>query len=65
MVQNKVDYSSTIQHSQKCDKGVKWGSVTTLKVENNKFDRKYGRHSQYHECGPKKGGMNLDSMHVC
>ena len=38
------------------------GSLTTLNVENNKFDRKVREalEIQYHECGSKKGGMNLD-----
>ena len=36
--------------------------MKTLKVEANRFNRKV-RESleiQYHGCGPKKGGMNLD-----
>ena len=44
------------------DKGIEWESLTTLKVKNNKFDRKVQEALgiQYHECEPKKGGMNLD-----
>ena len=62
VIQNKIDYCGTTQHSQKCNKGIEWESLTALKVENNKFDRKVrgALEIQYHECGPKKGGMNLD-----
>ena len=42
VIQSKIDYSGTTQHSQKCEQGIEWESLTTLKVENNKFDRKVG-----------------------
>ena len=62
VIQNKIDYSGTTQHSQKCDQCIEWESLPTLKVENNKFDRKVREalEIQYHQCGPKKGGMNFD-----
>ena len=62
LTQNIIDYSGIVQHSLKCDKGISWESLTTLKVETNRFERKVWEalEIQYHECGPKKGGMNLD-----
>ena len=62
VIQNKIDYSGVVQHSRDCDKGIEWESLTTLKVETKRFERKVREalEIQYHECGPKKGGMNLD-----
>ena len=56
LTQNKIDYSGIVQHSLKCDKGIEWESLTTLKVETNRFERKVleALEIQYHECGPKK-----------
>ena len=62
MTQNILDYSGIVQHSQLCGKGIEWESLTTLKVETNRFERKVREalEIQYHECGPNKGGMNPD-----
>ena len=60
--QNLKDDSGIVLHSRKCDKGIDWENMKTLKIENNRFDRKVREalEIQYHESGPKKGGMNLD-----
>ena len=36
--------------------------MKTIKVEPNRFDRKVREalETQHHECGPSKGGINLD-----
>ena len=37
VIQNKIDYSGTTQHSQKCYQGIEWESLPTLK-SNLKFN---------------------------
>ena len=63
VMQNKLDYSGIVQHSHVCEKGIEWDSLTTLKVETNRFERKVQEalEIQYNEFGLKKGGMNLDN----
>ena len=60
--QNIIDNSGIVNHSRKCNKGIDWEEMRTLKIESNRFERKVREalEIQYHECGPKKGGMNLD-----
>ena len=62
VMQNKLDYYGIVQHSQVCEKGIEWDSLTMLKFETNKFERKVREalEIQYHECGLEKGGVNLD-----
>ena len=37
--------------------------IKTLKIEHNTFNRKVGEalETQYHQCEPKYGGINLDT----
>ena len=54
--------SGAAAHSRTCD-GIQWNDITTLKVENKRFDRKVREtlEIQFHNCGPDKGGMNIDN----
>ena len=48
LTQNEIDYSGIVQHSLKCDKGIEWESLTTLKVEKPiDLKEKYGRHLKF------------------
>ena len=50
-------------HAKTCNNGtIDWNSVETVKVENNRFNRKVREalEIQYNKCGPKQGGYNLD-----
>ena len=50
------------QHVCTCGCSIDWTKVRTLKVSNNKFEREVREalEIQYHQCGPRMGGMNLD-----
>ena len=55
--------SALAAHEKTCNNGtIDWNSVQTVKVENNKFNRKVREviKIQYNKCGPKHGGYNLD-----
>ena len=59
---NNNEKSGIVLHARKCNKGIEWETMKTLKVQPRRFDRKVREalEIQYYECGPKKGGMNLD-----
>ena len=61
-MEKKIDKSGIALHSSECEKEIDWENIKTIKVEYNRFERKVREalEIQYHECGPKKGGMNLD-----
>jgi len=62
VIKDKVDDSGIVIHSRKCSEEIHWENIKTLKVENNRFDRKVREalEIQYQESGPGKDGMNLD-----
>ena len=57
-----TDKSAIALHSSSCTGQIEWDKIKTIKIEPNKFDRKVREalEIQYQECGPQKGGMNLD-----
>ena len=61
-IEKKIDKSGIALHSSKCDKEIDWENIKTIKIEHRRFERKVREalDIQYWECGPKKGGMNLD-----
>ena len=56
------DRSGVAFHGKTCEGPMLWSKTETIKVERNRFDRKVREalEIQYHKCGPKDGGMNLD-----
>jgi hypothetical protein len=50
------------QHVCTCGCNIDWTKVKTLKISNHKFGRQVREalEIQYHQCGPRDGGMNLD-----
>ena len=62
IIKEKWDKSGVALHQRSCDGSIQWDQTKTIKTETNTFERKI-RESleiQYHQCGPKDGGMNLD-----
>jgi hypothetical protein len=62
MKKEKWDNSAVALHSRNCQGEINFENTETVKVIYNKFDRKVREalEIQLNECGPKKGGMNLD-----
>ena len=58
----RCEKSAVSFHKKHCNGDILWKETETIKVEKNKFDRKVREalEIQYNECGPEKGGMNLD-----
>ena len=62
LIKEQWENSAPALHQKDCDGTILWEQTETLKVETNRFDRKVREacEIQYHKCGPKDGGMNLD-----
>ena len=61
-IDGNIEKSALALHSINCTGQIEWENIKTIKVEPNRFERKV-RESleiQYQECGPRKGGINLD-----
>ena len=62
LIKEQWEKSGPALHQKDCEGTILWEQTETLKVETNNFDRKIREafEIQYHKCGPKDGGMNLD-----
>ena len=58
----QIERSAVALHDFDCDGNIEWEKMETLKVESRRFEREVREtlEIQYHECGPDKGGMNID-----
>ena len=59
----QLDRSAVALHQSDCNGRIEWENMETIKVEGKRFEREVREtlEIQFHQCGPEKGGMNIDN----
>ena len=59
----QLEKSAIALHQSNCSGTIEWEKLKTIKVEAKRFEREVREalEIQFNQCGPEKGGMNIDS----